>query len=324
MKYITVHPNPKNAWRGIGHSFTCWLVSYILAKKYKLKFIHQPFYGTTDGSFAPKGSNANQITVPVSMWENFLDFGNGELTLKDLPTNIEIIQLPHMNANILDKKKNYEEVKWDHPIFKKYLIEEHKENVLFKISELEQGQFIVIDWDFYKNNDLKKKYSNSEQVKNFENYFIKDYINCAIHIRRGDVTKNLQYGRWEDLNYYLSIIENINNIKFDKSIKYHIYTKDMLDNEIKQLLTFKATHNLNIELHIDENVFCTFYHFTKADIFIMGCGTFSVLAAYLSNGIKICKEWDIFWNNFPKDIKDIIEVSADGSFDENKLMEAMV
>jgi len=320
MRYITVKPH--GGWAGIGHQFTNWLVSYVLAKKYELKFVHQPFVGETDGTYAQQGSNAFQITRPVKEWNDFLNFGEGELVLTDLPTNIETIQLPHMNANILDKRKNYEEVEWDHPVFKKYLTENHNENILFKISELEQGQFIAIDWNFYKNNNLKQKYNNSEQIKNFKCYFNKDELNIAITIRRGDVTKDQSYGRWMDLGYYLNIMEILTNIKELKNIVFHIYSWNMPEQERKILLSHQKSGKYKIQLHINEDVFSTFYHFTKANIFVSSQGAFSLLANYLTDAIKLTTPFDIFWNNFPSDIEDLIPIN-DGIFDSSKLLKAM-
>jgi len=313
MRYITVKPH--GGWAGIGHQFTNFIVAYSLAKRYDLKYVYQPFGGNDNGTHSPKGSNAYQITKPTIQWNDFLNFSEEELTLQDLPSNIKIIKVPYLHADVLNKKIPYEEVEWYHPIFKECLTKIYHKDVLFVVSDEQQGQFTNTDWETYKDNKLKQKYNNSKQIKNFKNYFTKDCLSCAIHIRRGDVKNDQQWGRWENLNYYINIIEVVSNIVELKNIKFHIYTYDMIEKEQKILREYLLPDGGKLELHIDECVFSTFYHLTKADILVMGLGTFSVLAAYLSNGIKICKEWDIFWKNIPKEIGGIIQVCSDGSFD---------
>ena len=324
MRYITTKPCGGAA--GVGHQFTNFLVSYILSKRYDLKLVYQPFVGETDGTFERKGTNFYQITKPVKLWNDFLNFGEGELTLKDLPNRCSEIQFPMLTNG---------RITWDHPQFinaMKLDPEFDSLDVLFKVNDCGNGQFIDVDWGFYKDNTLKQKYNNSQQVKNFKCYFDKNEINVAIHIRRGDVTEEHGYRRWMDLNYYLKIIENISNIKELKQITFHIYAWDMSEKEKNTLLLHSLFGRREIKLHIDEDVFSTFYHFTKADIFVSGQSSFSLLANYLTDAIKLTTPWQeyvdnrwiVYWNNFPKDIKDIIEVNSDGSFDINKLMEAMV
>ena len=319
VKYITV--KPCGGCAGVGHQFTNFLVPYILSKKYNLKFVYQPFVGETDGTLERKGTNFYQITVPVKLWNDFLNFGEGELTLKDLPERFSEIQLPMLTQG---------RVTWDRPQFTdamKINPEFDNLDVLFKVNDCGDGQFIDMDWDFYKNNDLKQKYNNSKQIKNFKCYFNKDKINIAIHIRRGDVTKENGYRRWMDLQYYLKIIENVDRIKFNKPLIYHMYMFDMPEEELKQITEFKDKNNINIEVHNDEDVFSTFYHFTRADIFVCGQGSLSLLANYLTDAVKLTTPWKefingktiVYWDAFPKDINDIVEVNPDSSFDENKL-----
>ncbi len=51
----------------------------------------------------------------------------------------------------------------------------------------------------------------------------------------------------------------------------------------------------------------------ECDIFITGQGAFSVIAAYLSKGIKISIPWSVYWSKFPLDCN-IIEVNKNGNF----------
>jgi hypothetical protein len=319
MKYITVKPH--GGWAGIGHQFTNWLVPNILAQRYGLKFVHQPFVGDTDGTYSQQGSNAFQITRPVKEWNDFLNFNEGQLTLQDLPDHVTL-QLPYISQ---------EEATWNHTLYKTVIDGDHAKfgykKILYLVSEQSDGQFINIDWDFYKNNNLKIRYNHSEQVKNFKCYFDKDNINVAIAIRRGDVKKDQQFRRWMDLDYYLHIINALANIKELKHIIFHIYTWDMPEEEKNALLLhsiFGKTQGCTreIKLHIDEDVFSTFYHFTKADIFVSGQGAFSLMANYLADGIKLTTPFYMHWKNFPSDIEDLIPIN-NGIFDTDKLLLAI-
>jgi len=316
-KYITVKPH--SGWAGIGHQFLNWLVPYMLADKYNLRFVHQDFVGDTDGTFAPKGSNANQITRPVKEWNSFLNLGVDEFRICDLDLSLfNTIEVPYVNQ---------EEAVWNHSQFQTLLnsdLSTHdKSRTLYKISEHSDGQFIGVDWDFYRKNGLKEKYNKSIQVKNFDNYFDEDCLNIAIHIRRGDVTKETPYRRWQDLKYYLAIMENIADIKEVRNIVFHIYSWDMSKEERDILLLHECFGRREVILHIDEDVFSTFYHLTKADIFVSGQGAFSLMANYLGDGIKLTTPFYMHWKDFPQDIQDIIEVKPDGSFDQNKLLKVL-
>jgi hypothetical protein len=156
-------------------------------------------------------------------------------------------------------------------------------------------------------------------------YFDKNFLNVAIQIRRGDVTENQQFRRWKNLDYYENVICSLDEFSknVSKPIKYHIYSWQMPSDEQKRLVDLACKLNIDMELHVDENVFSTFYHLTKADIYVNGQSTFSVLAAYLSDGIKLCTPFAEHWHSFPTDKKDIIEIK-DCTFDKERLLNALV
>jgi hypothetical protein len=323
MKYIVSNPKANNGGAaGIGHQFSNFLVPYTLAKKYNLKFVYQPFQGETDGTFDRKGTNFYQITTPVKAWNDFLNFHEGELATSDVPKGCKEIELPWLWKG---------KTTWDDIKFAK-LIQDPGLNqdldVLFRVSSQADGQFIDIDWDIYENNDLKRKYNNSKQVKNFKCYFDKDTTNIGIHIRRGDVTEANGYRRWMGLDHYFKIIENLSNMKELQDITFHIYVWDMLEKEKRVLSSHRLPDKRQIKLHIDEDVFSTFYHLVASDIFVSGQGSFSLLVNYLTDAIKLTTPWKedvsgksiVYWDHFPDRIKEIVPVSSDGSFDILRLL----
>jgi hypothetical protein len=313
-KYITVNPNPNNQWRGIGHQFLNFLVAHILSKKYDLKFIWQPFKGENDGTFALKGSNAFQIDQPVKLWNRFLSFDRNELSL-DAVEGIEQFEIP-----MIDPK----DCKWDHPVFKKLFEKEYLEDVLFVLPDHKDGMFIHIDWDTFNDNSLnclRNKYhlAKSKQPACFDYLIddITDSINIALHRRAGDVSENTPFNRWMPIDYYLTIIDNINKIEFNTPHNIHIYSYDMNPKEEKRL-----SDKQNVIMHINENTFDSFYNMVNFDVLINGQSSFSIMAAYLSYGIKLCTPWHTHWNNFP-DQYDLINIDSDGNFDFNKLLKSL-
>lgn len=300
--FITVKPHQLNA--GIGHRFANFIVPLILAKRYNLKYVYQPI--------VDKDESDIHWAAPSLKWNEFLNFGENELTLNDL-SDYQIMHLPYQDIGIYNNI--YQTILSDNRF--------NHSNVLYKVSEKGDGQFIEIDWDFYRNNNLKAKYNNSQLVKDFKNYFSNDYINCALHLRRQDVSQDTQYNRWKDLDYYLNIIDQLDNIKFNKPLMFHIYSSKMPEEELKKLVAYKNIRELNIEFHIDEDIFSTFYHFTKADIFISGQGSLSLMANYLTDAIKLTTPWYFHWKDFPENIKDIIPIDSAGIFDSNRLLKAM-
>jgi hypothetical protein len=311
-KYITVNPNPRNQWRGIGHQFVCFIVSYILSKKYNLKFVYQPFSGENDGTFAPKKSNAFQVDQPVKLWNRFLNFDKGELTLDDVK-NVRRIEVLYIGPEACFSL---------HPKFEKLFNKEYDEDVLFVIPDDKDGMFIHIDWEVFNDdniNCLRNKYhlakSKTPQVCSTLN---PNYINIALHRRAGDVSEHTPFNRWMPLDYYLNIINNINELDFINKHLIHIFSYDMDEKEIEVL-----NKKESIKLHINENTFQTFHDMVNCDILINGQSSFSIMCAYLSYGIKLCTPWHMHWNNFPKNIYDIIEVKQDSSFDVNKVLKAL-
>lgn len=308
MKYITVNTNPKESWKGIGHCFLNFLVPYILSKKYNLNFVYQKFIGNNCGTWAPIRSNAKCVDQPIYLWDKFLNFGQDELTLDDVK-NIKQIKIPYIEPT---------ECMWDNQIFKELFEKEYGEDILFVVPDDKDGMFAHIDWDIFNDNVLRNKYHLAKfKQPQPHNYLNKSIINIALHRRAGDVSEQNSFNRWVSLDYYLNIINNINKIKFDKPHLIHIYSYDIEQGEVDRL-----REKSNIQLHINENTFDTFHNMTNCDVLINGQSSFSIMASYLSYGIKLVTPWLNHWNNFP-DQPDIIPIDSAGIFDSNKLMKAL-
>ena len=124
------------------------------------------------------------------------------------------------------------------------------------------------------------------------NYFDINKMNIAIHIRAFNDyddahEKNNYYntfGRFDtDEQKYYNLIRIFQNLY--PSANIHIFSQKLLFDKYNKVTSMK-----NIHLHIDNDNFDTFYHFTIADILVIAKSCFSYLAAiYNPNKILYVK-----------------------------------
>ena len=138
--------------------------------------------------------------------------------------------------------------------------------------------------------DIKNKFTLPEKVK-------KEYIDVAIHIRRGDVSPApWSADRWLDDEYYLGIIKDIEDTLGDKC-EITIYTQRGNFNH-KPYRKYKIIYDNE---SLDNDIWVKL---VNADILVMGLSSFSYSAALLSIGLciypprhislcgpKICDDW---------------------------------
>jgi len=287
MSYIISRPWGGHC--GIGHQFFNWLTGRLLANRYGLTHVHAPFCGEV---LEP------QIDMEVKYWEQFLRFGDTMLEESKLSSNIKKIQIPKVKWD----EASYYTVMCDHPVFKE-TIEAHKDkDVLF---ECAKDQFVGLGWEWLDRKELREKYEKSGCVTITPLSYEFGTTNVAIHIRRGDVTKDGRYKvRWVDDEVYLNVIRQIRDQYCDPI--FHIFS----DGTTEQLSSFEADDTF---IRCKENVVLAFHHMVCADILMPGQSMFSVLAGYLCDGIKIAKPWSPHWHDFPKNDK-FIEVNNQGDF----------
>ena len=78
----------------------------------------------------------------------------------------------------------------------------------------------------------------------------------------------------------------------------------------------------NTTFHLRTDVFETFHSLVTADIYVMSVGSWSILTAHLSKGIKITTGWNEAWNEFPSNLG-IIQANKQGAFNVSNLRENM-
>lgn len=284
---------PGNA-PGIGHEFRLWLTGYNIADYYGLKFVHSPFCGDHTQTWDGVG----RIDVPVKEWENFLDFGSGELKQEDLPDDINIVHLSHTGSpTCIDKFAQTIQAR------------QGQNNTLFICPH---NQFLPMRWSIYKHNRFRDKYWSKRQKSPVISHFSDTDINVAVHIRRCDVTPQKYAYRFQSNDYYFKVLQHVLSIY--PQAKIHIYSDTKSMNEFPQFVALQ-----NVEYHLQTNVFETFHAFVSADILVMDRGSFSLIAAYLARGVKLTTEWHSAWGDFPNNEITLVKITREGDFDTEKL-----
>ncbi|WP_034919515.1 hypothetical protein [Gillisia sp. CAL575] len=273
--YFSAVPNPG---AGIGHQMANWIAGYWFARFFGLKFAHIPFSSTK--------------------WEDFLGFGENEITVKQLV-----------------KKQGYKKVLL--PLFDETSAKEIE--VIEKIITSYKGRkvvFIAEQDQFYRAqhgviDDLQRKFYSSSSRQNDNLIYSKNEFNVAIHVRRGDIVigqenqnPNLLM-RFQDNAYFEKVLMKVlNNIETEKPVKIYLFSQG----EKKDFSEFQKFRNLKFCL--DMTAVDSFLHMVYADLLITSKSSFSYKPALLNKGIKVCPR--NFWHGYPKG-KDWILADDDGT-----------
>lgn len=124
--------------------------------------------------------------------------------------------------------------------------------------------------------DFKNIYFKTD--KPFIQFFEKNSINCAVHIRRGDVHKK-KINRWTDLKTFEVLMKKLELVI--PNIHFHIFS------EGKQSDFIFDSINSPISLHINTDIEITFHSLVSADILIPCRSCLSFCAALFSSNLVI-------------------------------------
>lgn len=302
MLYITTQHehNIKKRYEqdsAVGHFFLGWLIGPILAQNYGLKYIY-----------------SNPVPDYIgNEWNDFLGFK------KTFPgykiENYKIIDLPMLSWPATSEQFR--------ALMKKYeysSISDEKNIIL----QTQPGQSLSIDWSYYLNNGLREGYDEKRQENPIQCYFDKDFINVAVHIRRGDINPKDQPERWITDKEYERLLENLcltlQSKYLENKLKIHIYSEGENGDFIR--LIRNPMLFCTLVFHLNEDPMITFHHLVSSDILINAKSAFSVLASYLNKGIKMVIPFSIYWNHsFPKNnnFNNLIEINDNMDFNQEKL-----
>jgi hypothetical protein len=289
--YVTFnHLNPCNvipALEGVGSLYQKIINLYAVAKKHDLKYIHIP---------VRVGHNYNNLENWDDKWDQFFNF-------KKLSNNDEID---------IDKLNNMEKHFITEYLSLEIMLKNNDPNVLY----LYYHTFSI----FYENpeyyfKDIQNDLINAYDEINYNRKLIynKNKTNIAIHIRvynnydnegdfelysKEDTSKEYRFCFTAEMYEIL-----INQLKEKYSnCEIHIFSQEkFFDIKYKKLRDIK-----DLQFHFDDiDVFDTFHHLCKADVFVMGLSTFSIIAAYYNKNTiiylppfykPVLKSWIVYDN----------------------------
>lgn len=250
---------------GIGAQVQAILSTMLAAQELQLVYVHTPFKKIEHKPAEFNKSGKNWETE----WEHFFNLGEGEMTISDIKTSS--LSIIHINSIIKLRKRS---------------------NTLYVVphchdfSDINPNRYLGIT------DRLIKKYRGRTRVdlkKNYKLFYEKGKINIAIHIRkpiRGD--ENNGGKRYTGNLYYKFLLYELLPIFDDINvdIAVHVYS-------LGSVSDFSELKEFNLNYHLNECLFTTFFNLTSSDILIMAKSSFSYSAAILSKSIKI---YDPFWH----------------------------
>lgn len=256
-RYITGQPHP---YAGIGHQLANWNAALVFATQYNLQLVHQPL-----------------STASGNNWEEFLDFGNGEMQYQEIikDKSIKKVNLPRIRW--------IEEDLYGHQVINEIINYTYPEsNILFQLASDCTAPNV---YDHTTTSPiLRNKYWNTRAKSPIDSDYKTDGLNIACHVRRGDIVTtnndpNLRK-RWLDNTYFLKIINKITPLLTAYKIYIHIFSQG----EIGDFRDFEVLNN--VIYHINEDQYKTFHSMIIADILILSPSSFSYKAGMISSGIS--------------------------------------
>lgn len=276
--YYSARPNPG---AGIGHQMANWIAGFWYARQFGLKFAYLPF--------------------STKKWDDFLGFGEGEITVAELKgKGYKIRKLP------LFDESNGKEIELNKQIIQSYA---GKKIVLIA----EQDQFYMAQYGVM--DDLKRKFYSAPARNNDSLIYSEAHFNIAIHVRRGDIMSDPSNAnlamRYLSNDYFEKVLKQVvDSIQISKPIHIYFFSQG-IPADYPEFLKFP-----NLHWCLDMNAQDSFLHLVYADLLITSKSSFSYKPALLNNGIKVCPK--NFWHGYPN-TKDWILCENDGSFDVNQL-----
>ena len=295
---------PGFRYDGVGIQAMVRICVMLLARQANATYVHVPFLKLAHQSIDPVGQSLTPEEWAIK-WEDFLNFGEGEFHITNLTNAIEKATLA---TQLLDKDGQFGDPKDDLRHKLPSLVEtirsrdsEARRIWTFNLGICRQPREcqLFLDEEFVQ--ILQKKFNSNGYIPE-KLLYSEQYLNIAIHIRRGDVWDACQAGSKKTMHrnklvsqvYYVELLQKLQNLfnSSPKPVRFHIFSDGQPNNFDR--FTFTDGHEAflklesgllieNIQFHLCHSTINTIYHMIKAPILIPGKSTFSVLAVILSN-----------------------------------------
>ena len=143
-----------------------------------------------------------------------------------------------------------------------------------------------------------------EKTKKPKLIFDKNYVNVAVHIRRGDILEDQKDFGWKfhSDEYFIDSMYKLKQT--NKNIRFYIFSENLTDRAIKRFPNifkncdifskFREIDDLDIQLIIDGCPYSSLWHLFNSDILIASKGCFSGLPILFHKGNIIVPKGRIF------------------------------
>jgi len=267
---------------GAGAQIQAILSTMLFADELGIKYVHTPFKKISYPFYFQKiGHNNDNEKSYESRWESFTNLGWNELAIDRLESSeLNVVQVSHPRQ--VKKVKNT-----------LYLIPQ-----CHKFADRNPNLYLKLLPKF------QQKYAESTEKP--ELYFDASKVNVAIHIRRGEITKE-DPKRYTTNYLVLSLMRKISSTLNDLRAEpvFHIFSQGNAEEFLDVTLN-------KVIFHLKECPFTAFHHMVSADVLVMAKSSFSYSAALFSKGVILYLP---FWH---KPMKDWLVVTRNGGFNKKE------
>ncbi len=258
---------------GIGAQTQAVFSTMLFAEDMGIQYVHTPFKEIAHNEKREPDWEAN--------WERFFNLGKGEKHIDAVRKgDLKVVHLDDLVR--LRKKKNT-----------LYVVPH-----CHSYADVFSHNYINVTERF-----IEKYYSTPKDV--YRSYYDPEKINVAVHVRRGDVSKNgVNSFRYTDGRYIASLLQKLLSLlsETERDVSVCLYSQGDAGD-------FPELHEYEVTFHLNECVFTTFHNLVLADVLVMSKSAFSYSAALLSRGVKL---YEPFWHS---PLKDWVVTNEHADFD---------
>lgn len=116
------------------------------------------------------------------------------------------------------------------------------------------------------------------------------HINIALHIRRGDVTTKKYTSRYTSNIEYINIVKKMD---YPPNSVIHVFSEGE-ESDFQDIVD--AFRDVNVVMHINENICLTFHHLVMADIMVVARSSFSYCAGLINKNVIVANNIKNWWH----------------------------